>query len=90
MINGIMTHMEQQDEEEISMLKHEYLVKKYFRKEQTMVETQHVIPCTNESTAVAVPELTSTAFEKVDVEVPEVSPANRSTSDDIFAVRFSM
>ena len=85
-----MTYIEQQDEKEISMLKDEHIAKKDFCEEGTMVQIKHVSPCTNETTAVGVPELASTAFEKVDVEVPEVTRANGSTNDVINAVRFSV
>ena len=55
-----------------------------------IIKTTQVSPSKNESTAVAVPELKSTTFEKVNVEVPKVTPANGSTSDVFTAVRLSM
>ena len=43
-----------------------------------------------EELVVAVPDMTPTVIEKVDVEVPEVNPANGSMNDVIADVRFSV
>ena len=68
---------------------------------ENIVKTTHVslgmsdtIDCSvvlyKEEVVVAVPAVSPTAFEKVDVEVPEVNLAKGSTNDAIAAVTFSV
>ena len=62
------------------MLKEKHLVKTDFYK--VNIDTaKNVSLGANKSTAVVVPEVTCTAFEKIDVEVPEVDPTNESKND---------